>query len=105
MTRREGRIALISTVPDQTTLISGGKGQIFTPVASTVAQPSWTLKLKRQQKHFFCLKKKNKTQKNNQTKKNPFQFLFPPIVQVETQIVCFASCLSVSDCRPVGKEN
>lgn len=33
-----------------------------------------------------------------------FQFLFPAIVQVETQIVCFA-CLSVSDCRPVGKEN
>lgn len=78
MTRREGRIVLISTVPDQTTLISGGKGQIFTPAASTVAQPSWTLKLKRQQKHFFCLKKK-KHKKPTKQKKNPFSSYFLPL--------------------------
>lgn len=84
--------------PDQTTLISGEKGQVFTPTASICTTAFMNCKPQEAPEAvflssfffvgFFL----------------SFQFLFPAIVQVETQIVCFA-CLSVSDCRPVGKEN
>lgn len=45
---------VISMVPDQTTLISGGKGQFSTSTASVCTTTLANCKTQRHQKQFFC---------------------------------------------------